>query len=408
MAVYTPSGNNNNSGINDNDVGSASEMEKFFVRPSLGLKLWGPLVPASDNRTGLWTLLTIQTVVGIGCFKRFNSLRRAHQVIKTNISRLPTLNRFSKTDKIISIESKPLQKLSRWDTTKKFIYLFSGTVILSQSLLELCRLSLLKYDPWYEEARCARDKKFFNDIIKYYNEGIDPTKIQVKVKRSGGDDSVSVNPNVNEIKQSVAIVRAQNEASNPIIKWYGPIELEPMSFNDYLGRMEYYLHMMELLQSRKIRNNDDNNSTNMLLNIISYSNDEIEKVIEKNKQTRDVIMSDLSKEISLQQDNSNDAEEEPGLRQDITKSISSMMEQKRKQKVEHSSNLLVPPRNVILDPIQVKTSEDIDLNEIWSLYDPWMNLGLDTSLSIKFIPTVITPNDAQSTEDQSHSRDDEE
>ena len=49
-------------------------------------------------------------------------------------------------------------------------------------------------------------------------------------------------------------------------------------------------------------------------------------------------------------------------------------------------------RNIIIDPA-MKSKDNLDLDEIWTLHDPWMNLALDTSLSIKFIPTSINKED---------------
>lgn len=61
---------------------------------------------------------------------------------------------------------------------------------------------------------------------------------------------------------------------------------------------------------------------------------------------------------------------------------------------KHPTEHALPPamgrRGIVFDE-SIKSPEDIDLKDIWSLYDPWMSLALDTSLSIKFIPTVKKP-----------------
>ncbi|KAL3234251.1 Mitochondrial inner membrane i-AAA protease supercomplex subunit MGR1 [Nakaseomyces bracarensis] len=442
MGIFTPPGQSDNN-KKDSLVKKETpeeDVEKFWVRPSLGLRLWGPLVPASDNKTGLWTLVAIQSSIGLLCFYKYKSLRLVNGTIrsaaskttksametpltnrapsgnqvkamneadfvKKDIADFPTLNRFSTTHGDMFVNTQNVQvganapsstivpdvsktvlegqtdsagitgllkyfrrkdnkqsffKSDNWLIFKKVFYLLAGTVILSQSMLEACRLTILKYDPWCEEAKTVREKKFFNNIVKFYHEGIDPTKVKVK-------DAVSGNimpTNVPEVKQSVALVRAQSEAENPVIAWFGPIEYKPMSFSEFLDRLEFHLDMFEYFQSKRTANET-------ALGFLTTIRNETERLKEDNVKNRRTVLEKLQKDVEAGEDAS-----QPGLKLD-----------KRKPFMSPNS------RSIILEE-DVKHPEDIDLNDMWSLYDPWLNLALETSLSIKFIPTVFVNNNA--------------
>lgn len=399
MALYTPPGKSSSrptasEGENDKRDDPKDDINKFYVRPSLGLRLWGPLVPASDNKVGLWSLVGIQTLVGLFCMYRIKGLRSSFKIVRKDIADIPSLNRFSTThgELVMSpprvgaaelsapavgqnVSSKTYDGTSfggvssffkssshssgkgffqsfNFATLRKVIYLLTGTLILSQSMLETCRLTILKYDPWCEEAKSIRDKKFFNDIIQFYHEGIDPTKVKVKDATNG-----NIMPtNIPEVKQSVALVRAQAESENPIIKWYGPLEYKPMSFTEYLDRLEYHLDMFEFLQDKR----NIKESSIQFMNNITHTQAEVEGVVRKNEENRHKIHEIVSN----------------------AQKGSMPLSQKAQG---------YPLRGIVLDPSQ-QDAKSLDLEEIWTLYDPWMNLALDTSLSIKFLPTV-TPNE---------------
>lgn len=391
MALYTPPDKPSPSksqhyDAEENKGGNNREQDdikKFYVRPSLGLRLWGPLVPASDNKMGLWTLIGIQTAIGALCLHRVRVLRASTKFVSKDIANIPSLNIFSKThgsmvlNPINSSLRKPSSSNSklkqffnspRWSTFKSVAYLLTGTLLLSQSLLEASRLKILKYDPWYEEARSVRDKKFFNDIIQFYHEGIDPAKVKVKDAASGNVMST----NIPEVKQSVALVRAQAEAENPIIKWFGPIEYKPMSFTEYLDRMEYHFDIYDFLQDKRtLKENQQQLNTS-----ISHSAGELDSIVRHNREvrerTKDLVKNTPAGSIAPSGVGA------PGI----------------------------PLRGIVLDTDQ-QDVDSIDLNEIWSLYDPWMNLALDTSLSIKFLPTVMAPEN-QVKQNQNDSQDDHE
>lgn len=401
MALYTPPGKSPsrsqaNENENDKKDDPKDDINKFYVRPSLGLRLWGPLVPASDNKVGLWSLIGIQSAVGIFCMYRIRKLRGSLNTVRKNIADIPSLNRFSTTQGELVMPPPSLTgtapttftaghgvqkasyggtafggassffkssseengksgfKFASFMTFKQVIYLLTGTLLLSQSLLEACRLTILKYDPWAEEAKSVRDKKFFNDIIKFYHEGIDPTKVRVKDASSG-----NVMPtNIPEVKQSVALVRAQAEAENPVIKWYGPLEYKPMSFSEYLDKLEYHLEMIVFLQE----NRKAKETAMEIMHKITYSATEVEELVKKNVENR--------------------------------KKAYELVTNAHKGSIPLSDKVQTYPMRGVLMETENQSPEDFDLEEMWNLYDPWMNLALDTSLSIKFLPTVTTASES--------------
>lgn len=391
MALYTPSDKpsptrpqrHETDGDKDGNNGEQDDIRKFYVRPSLGLRLWGPLVPASDNKVGLWTLVGIQAAIGALFFHRTRVFRASMKFVSKDIADIPSLNRFSKTHGSMVLNSvnnpvkKPLNPYSKfkqffsspkWTTFKSVVYLLTGTLLLSQSLLEASRLTILKYDPWYEEAKSVRDKKFFNDIIDFYHEGIDPTKVKVKDASSGNVMST----NIPEVKQSVALVRAQAEAENPIIKWFGPLEYKPMSFTEYLDRLEYHFDIYDFLQNKKRpRENQQPFKAQ-----ITHTGSELDSIVRRNHEVRE-----------------------------RTRDLFTNMPENQTTISEVASQGF-PLRSVIID-VDQEDPGSLDLDELWSLYDPWMNLALDTSLSIKFLPTVMSPENQQD-QNQNDSQDDHE
>lgn len=399
MALYTPPGKSparppTKQNEDDKKDDPKDDVDKFYVRPSLGLRLWGPLVPASDNKVGLWSLIGVQSAIGLFCMYRIRRLSITSKAVRKNIADIPSLNRFSTTqgelvmpppalsETTATASKTGVQKASasktafggassffksssqengksrfrfaNFTTFRQVLYLLTGTLLLSQSLLEACRLTILKYDPWCEEAKSVRDKKFFNDIIKFYHEGIDPTKVRVKDASSG-----NVMPtNIPEVKQSVALVRAQAEAENPIIKWYGPLEYKPMSFTEYLNKLEYHLEMLTFLQeNRKVKE-----AAMEVMQKITYSTEEVDLVIRRNEENR--------------------------------RKAHDLVAHAQKGSIPLADKAQAYPVRGILLEAESQTPDDFDLEEMWNLYDPWMNLALDTSLSIKFLPTVTTASES--------------
>lgn len=102
------------------------EEEQFHIRPSVGLKMWGPLVPASDFRPGLFFLTGSQFTIGV---LMWVLARRQYGIPKA---------------------IRP-----RFTTAKMWVNSLAGGYLIFQSGLELSRL-ILPYDPWFDEALVAR------------------------------------------------------------------------------------------------------------------------------------------------------------------------------------------------------------------------------------------------------------
>lgn len=103
-----------------------SEPGARYVNPSFGLSIWGPLVPASDCRSCLYTLSGLQLVGGLLLWW------------------LPGRNPGA---------SRPLW-MTRLIRTGGVL---AGTYVMGMASLELIRLQL-PVDPWAEDAQQARNK----------------------------------------------------------------------------------------------------------------------------------------------------------------------------------------------------------------------------------------------------------
>lgn len=116
----------------------------FFPKnPSIGLKIWGPLVPASDNKMALFQLTGVQTLVGVWILYCGIQLRnrRLHSV------------------------GRPVTAETR---LRKWLLVATGSTLVFQSGLELSRL-VLPYDPWVEELRFYRRQALKNgDTVSWW------------------------------------------------------------------------------------------------------------------------------------------------------------------------------------------------------------------------------------------------
>lgn len=147
MGVYIPppsDGSNSGSGTGSSgSSGSGSSgggggtiitipnPSSFFPQnPSLGLKLFGPLVPAADNTGALYFLTALQITIGCVGFSRARQLRK---------SRLLSLG----------IPNTFQRKLT------KYSCVLGGSYLIFQSGLEITRF-IVPYDPWLEEAKYYR------------------------------------------------------------------------------------------------------------------------------------------------------------------------------------------------------------------------------------------------------------
>ncbi|KAI3403546.2 MGR1 [Candida oxycetoniae] len=96
----------------------------FPRNPSVGL-IWGPLMPASDNRPALCTMIGLQFFLGVGLF------RYARRQLS-------------------------LPQRGRGTVLKSILAVASGGSLIFGCGLEISRL-ILPYDPWYEEAKRYRE-----------------------------------------------------------------------------------------------------------------------------------------------------------------------------------------------------------------------------------------------------------
>ncbi|KAG7193821.1 mitochondrial inner membrane i-AAA protease complex subunit [Scheffersomyces spartinae] len=106
---------------------------KFPQNPSFGLRMWGPLVPASDNHLALYGLATFQAMIGMYMLGRARRLRKAN-FLRAGI---------------------PYPKGRLRDN---LILIGVGSIAVFQSGLEYSRLLLLgSMDPWSVEASHYRN-----------------------------------------------------------------------------------------------------------------------------------------------------------------------------------------------------------------------------------------------------------
>lgn len=125
MGVYIPPSNDSGSsdkGGGKNGVFGDKGKVVFYSRPSVGLKIWGPLVPASDYLPGLYTLTALQMLIGFTMIKNVRNIWH----VRTPFAR-----------------------------ASKFLSTVGSGYLIFNSGLEVSRLTL-PYDPWYEEAKQAR------------------------------------------------------------------------------------------------------------------------------------------------------------------------------------------------------------------------------------------------------------
>lgn len=136
MGLFIPPNSDRNNNNNNNSAGSKSKESNgedktkiiFYSRPSVGLKIWGPLVPAPDYLPGLYGLTAFQTIIGLTMFRH---------------------------TRLIWHQTTLLARVS------KLLSVVTGGYLIFNSGLEISRL-ILPYDPWYEEAKVARIKAIRN------------------------------------------------------------------------------------------------------------------------------------------------------------------------------------------------------------------------------------------------------
>lgn len=135
MGVYIPPGSGGNDSGNEkggggNTITIPNPASLIPQNPSLGLKLWGPLVPASDNLPALYFLSFVQIGMGLLSFNKMRYLRRS------NLAKFHIENTWQKR-------------------STKWICALGGSYLVYQAGIELSRLAM-PYDPWYDEAKFYR------------------------------------------------------------------------------------------------------------------------------------------------------------------------------------------------------------------------------------------------------------
>ncbi|CCH41704.1 Mitochondrial inner membrane i-AAA protease complex subunit MGR1 [Wickerhamomyces ciferrii] len=125
MGLFIPPNSDKNKDTQGSqNPSSDSNKTIFYTRPSVGLKLWGPLVPASDYLPGIYGLTALQTLLGLTMFRHTRIIWRQTSLI-------------SRISKIFST--------------------VTGSYLIFNSGLEISRL-IIPYDPWYEEAKSIRNQ----------------------------------------------------------------------------------------------------------------------------------------------------------------------------------------------------------------------------------------------------------
>lgn len=130
MSISTPSSSKSS-------TSSPVDPNTRYPNPSFGLEIWGPLVPANDCKSCLYTLAGIQMATGLFMWwapGRTNAARLA----ATQAAHLP-------------ITAGTVWKHRLFRATG----IFTGSYLMFLSGLELIRLQLTR-DPWAEDAAAAR------------------------------------------------------------------------------------------------------------------------------------------------------------------------------------------------------------------------------------------------------------
>ncbi|CAK9440559.1 uncharacterized protein LODBEIA_P46170 [Lodderomyces beijingensis] len=109
--------------------------------PSFGL-IWGPLTPASDNGPALYTMISLQFIIGVQFFRYARRTMIASRSALPSLPHPPSPPRFA-------------PRPPRSATFKSILAAGVGATLIFGSGLELARLAM-PYDPWFDEARHYR------------------------------------------------------------------------------------------------------------------------------------------------------------------------------------------------------------------------------------------------------------
>ncbi|KAL6947397.1 hypothetical protein ACO0QE_002280 [Hanseniaspora vineae] len=429
----SPSGNGegNNNGSNDNNKDSNSDSQGlplFVSRPSVGLRLWGPLVPASDCTWGMWTLLGVQTVIGFSLLTKFRISLWKYRMGKTvtkEIADIPSLNRFSTTHGTIQYKPENLLKqingaapaaknglnqfggthtfhfihqptrweklVSKWKNSMysrwmshsmRLVYLFSGSILLSLSMLEFSRLVVFDYDPWVEQMKSAREKQFYNDTSRFYREGIDPSKFEVKVQDAATGKLVDVTSDP-EIRAHVAMARALMVQSSWINKWFGPLDVKPLSFKEYLDKIEQY--EVSKLAAEEAFKLIDARLAMPLPEAVQHLNTfalDSENTRRKTLKLLHSLPANVLPSVSAIYASNPLNQGADGGKEGKNLSNSTTTKEKH--------NSLQLQDDIKIFPPNCKEPEQVRVSDTWLYNDPWSKLGVETHLGVKIIPSTPT------------------
>ncbi|KAL6942691.1 hypothetical protein ACO0RG_001652 [Hanseniaspora osmophila] len=419
--------NNNNNNNNRDNNSSAQNPMLFTSRPSVGLRLWGPLVPASDCTWGMWTLLGIQTAIGFTLLTKFRVSLWKYRMGKTvtkEIADIPSLNRFSTTHGTIQYKPENLLKqvngtapvaknglnqfggthtfhfihqptrweklvgkwknsmYSRWMShSMRLVYLFSGSILLSLSMLEFSRLVVFDYDPWVEQMKSAREKQFYNDTSRFYREGVDPSKFEVKVQDAATGKFVDVTSDP-EIRAHVAMARALMVQNSWISKWFGPLEVKPLTFKEYLDKIEQY--EVSKLAAEEAFKLIDARLAMPLPEAVQHLNTfalDSENTRKKTLELLHSLPANVLPSVSSIYAN-NPLNDQPDGKGAERKTLGQAPKEKH--------NSLQLQDDIKIFPPNCKEPQQVRVGDTWLYNDPWSKLGVETHLGVKIIPSTPT------------------
>ncbi|OBA26418.1 i-AAA protease complex subunit Mgr1 [Hanseniaspora valbyensis NRRL Y-1626] len=376
----------------------------FYSRPSIGLRLWGPLVPASDCNWGLWLLTGTQITVGYIFLRRFRVSMKNYfmnRPITKQIKDIPSLNRFSQDStgtiqftkqsnghfggaQTFHIQRSPSKlelftnkyKSSKWykyiGHLTRFTYLLLGSVLTSLAVLEAMRLLLLDYDPWAEQAKAAREQQFYNDANQYYREGIDPSKTRIRVKDPSSGKLIDIT-NDDSLRSNIAMARAGVLHNKFFFEWFGPVNMKPFDFNEFLTFIEQYEMNKEAMKEAILAN------PKRLLKEQDLQN---------------------CKKLELALDKQNRDNRETFLNMG-TKTLGHQMAGTVSNTTNSSPVVILPPN--------ARDPDHMAFIDTWETNEPWNRLGLDIHMSARFIPSsTVYHNNDENFDDDDNSNDSDE
>ncbi|KAL6929258.1 hypothetical protein ACO0SA_002598 [Hanseniaspora valbyensis] len=420
----------------------------FYSRPSIGLRLWGPLVPASDCNWGLWLLTGTQITVGYFFLRRFRVSMKNYfmnRPITKQIKDIPSLNRFSqdstgtiqftkqsnvtsltrnKNSELVQghfggaqtfhIQRSPSKlelftnkyKSSKWykyiGHLTRFTYLLLGSVLTSLAVLEAMRLLLLDYDPWAEQAKAAREQQFYNDANQYYREGIDPSKTRIRVKDPSSGKLIDIT-NDDSLRSNIAMARAGVLHNKLFFEWFGPVNMKPFDFNEFLTFIEQYEMNKEAMKEailanpkRLLKEQDLQNCKKLELALDKQNRDNRETFLNMGTNGMANVtfnglspVNDIANQFKINSNNNLET-----LGHQMAGAVSN---------TTNSSPVVILPPNA-RDP------DHMAFIDTWEANEPWNRLGLDIHMSARFIPssTVYHSNDENVVDDDDNSNDSDE